>query len=161
VVITRDTASPAGKYVSVDALDVIGTLTDGSAPPSSTRYEQADSRIAKTGTWTNYPKPAASGASYGRSTSSGASATIYFTGTRLDWIAMKGLTTGSAKVYLDGTLKATINLAASPATYNVMVWSSGTIADGNHTVRIERVGGNALNVTLDAVDIWGAIRSGP
>ena len=45
----------------------------------------------------------------------GASATIYFTGTRLDWIAMKGTTTGIAVVYLDGVKKATINLAATAA----------------------------------------------
>jgi hypothetical protein len=42
-----------------------------------------------------------------------------------------------------------------------MAWSTGSIASGVHTVRIERVGGNTLNVTLDAVDIWGTIRSGP
>jgi hypothetical protein len=54
---------------------------------------------------------------------------------------MKGTTTGTAYVFLDGTKVATINLAASPATYHVMVWSSGTLASGNHTVRIERVGG--------------------
>jgi cell wall-associated NlpC family hydrolase len=152
----------AGKYVSIDAFDVIGTLTSGGTPPpTATRYEQTNTSIAKTGTWTNYTKTAASGGSYGRSATAGASATIYFTGTRLDWIGMKGTTTGTAYVYLDGAKVATINLAASPGIYNVMVWSTGTLTSGNHSVRIERVGGNTLFTTLDAVDIWGTIRSGP
>ena len=92
-----------------------------------------------------------------------ASATIYFNGTRLDWIAMKGTTTGIADVYLDGVKVATINLAASTATYQVNVWSTGDLPSGNHFVRIVRNSGSAAGkyVTLDAVDIWGTIRTGP
>ena len=159
VVISWDASNAAGKYIGVDAFDVIGTLVSNVSTPI--RYEQGNTSIVKTGTWADYPKSVASGGSYGRSSTSGASATIYFTGTRLDWIAMKGTTTGSAYVYLDGTKVATINLAATIASYQVMVWSTGTLASGVHTVRIERFGTNTLFVTLDAVDIWGTIRSGP
>jgi hypothetical protein len=97
------------------------------------------------------------GGSYGRSSTSGASATIHFTGTRLDWIAMKGTTTGTADVYVDDVKVATVNLAASSAAYNVMVWSTGTLAAGTHRVRIVRTASGGLNLTLDAVDIWGTI----
>ena len=40
---------------------------------------------------------------------------------------MKGTTAGIADVYLDGAKKATINLAASTASYRVKVWSTGTL----------------------------------
>jgi outer membrane protein assembly factor BamB len=43
------------------------------------RYEQTDPRIVKTGSWSDFLKPAASGGSYGRSSTAGATATIYFT----------------------------------------------------------------------------------
>ena len=76
------------------------------AAPSHTRYEQTDTRIRKTGAWSNYAKPLASGGSYGRSTATNTSATIYFNGTRLDWMAMKGTSTGIAEVYVDGVWKA-------------------------------------------------------
>jgi hypothetical protein len=52
---------------------------------------------------------------------------------------------------------ATVNLAASSAAYNVMVWSTGTLAAGAHRVRIVRTASGGLNLTLDAVDIWGTI----
>ncbi len=76
---------------------------------------------------------------------------------------MKGTTTGIADVYLDGVKVATINLAASTATYQVTVWSTGDLPSGNHFVRIVRNSGSAAGkyVTLDAVDIWGTITSPP
>ncbi len=153
--IVRSPACPTGKYVTVDAVDIWGTISD---PPI--RYEQADTHIAKVGSWTNFTKTAASGGSYGRSltsTPAAASATIYFTGSRLDWIAMKGTTAGSADVYLDGNLVTTINLNATTATYNLVVWSTGTLLEGDHWVRLVRnpAGGTPGYLTLDAVEIWG------
>jgi energy-converting hydrogenase Eha subunit B len=62
-------------------------------------------------------------------------------------------------VYLDGTKKATINTAASVATYQLKIWTTGDIGAGYHTVKIVRspssAGGTYL--TLDAVDIMGTI----
>jgi len=147
------------KYLILDAVAIAGTI---SAPPK--RYEAADSHIVKTGSWATYPKTAASGGSYGRSCTSGASATITFSGTRLDWIAMKGTTAGTAYVYLDGATKptATIHLHARTASYQVIVWSTGTLSTGTHTVRIVRDDKDNTPgqfITLDAVDIWGTILS--
>ena len=160
VVISWDAS--ADKYVSVDAFDVLGTLTDGTVPPAAAvRYEQTDSRIIKSGSWYDFPKPGlASAGSYGRSATPGASATISFTGTRLDWIGMKGTTTGIAQVYLDGEQVSSVDLSATVASYQVTLWSSGPLSDGPHTVKIVRSDASAPGkyVTLDAVDIWGAIQ---
>ena len=111
--IVRSASSAAGKYLTLDAVDIYGTI---GAPP--TRYQQTDTHIVKSGAWSNFTTTSASGGSYGRSLTSGASATITFTGTRLDWIAMKGTTTGYADVYLDGgqSAAATINLTAASAS---------------------------------------------
>ena len=64
--IVRNSGSAAGKYVTLDAVDIAGTIT---SPPA--RYQQTDSRIVKTGTWSNFSKTQASGGSYGRSSTSG------------------------------------------------------------------------------------------
>jgi hypothetical protein len=139
------------------------TVTAPPVPSGATRYDQTDKRIMKTGAWADYYVTAAYLGSYGRSRATGASATIYFTGTRLDWIAMKGTTTGVAIVYLDGVKKTTINLAATAARYLVNVWSTGSLARGRHQVRIVLSSSSPAGkyLTLDAVDIWGAIRTGP
>ena len=156
--IVRSASSASGKFLTLDAVDIAGTIT---APP--TRYQQTDTHIVKSGVWTNFSSASASGTSYGRSLTSGAYATITFNGTRFDWIAMKGTTTGYADVWLDG-VKVTstpIDLTALAPTYQVTVWSSGTLSGGVHTVRIVRndlLSGTTKYVTLDAVDIWGAIQ---
>jgi hypothetical protein len=166
---TRITATtPSHGFGTVD---VVVTTAWGSSDPSGTaddytyanRYQQTNTNIVRTGSWETFPKTAASGGSYGRSSTPGASATIYFTGTRLNWIAMKGTTTGIADVYVDGVFKTTINLASAVATYQVNVWSTGTLADGPHNVRIVRNSGSATGkyLTLDAADIWGTITAVP
>ena len=156
--IVRNSASPSGKYVTLDAVDIRGAIT---SPPA--RYEQTNANIVKVGIWSNFSKTLASGGSYGRSSSIDASATIYFTGTRLDWVAMMGTTTGLADVYLDGAFRETINLAAATPLYQVDVWSTGDLPSGDHNVRIVRNSGSAVGkfLTLDAVRIWGTIGLGP
>ena len=156
--IVRSASSATGKYVTLDAVDIWGTIRF--APP---RYEQSDTHIVKVGTWSDFSRTLASGGSYGRSNSGNASATIYFTGTRLDWVAMKGTTTGIADVYLDGGKVATISLAASTATYNAVVWSTGTLPNSGHNVRVEFSPDSPPGkyITLDAVDIWGTITAAP
>ena len=160
--IVRSTTSALGKFITLDALDIWGTLN---VPPVTlTRYDQKNTAIVKTGIWANYTATAAYLGSYGRSSTGGtspATATIKFIGTRLDWIAMKGLTTGIVDVYLDTVKVATIDLTAGSATYQVNVWSTGTLAYNLHTVKLVRSNTSAVGkfLTLDAVDIWGAISS--
>jgi hypothetical protein len=160
VKIVRSTSSGSGKYLTMDAVDIWGTI---SAPPVTlTRYEQTVTQIVKSGTWSNYSAGKASGGTYGRSSTGGAWATIYFNGTRLDWIATEGTTTGIADVYLDGTKVTTIDLAAPSTIYQANAWSTGTLAYGAHTVKIVRSTASASGrfLTLDAVDIWGTMTSG-
>ena len=157
--IVRNSGSASGKYVTLDAFDIWGTIS--SPPPVASRYQQTNTNIVKVGSWADFTTASASGGSYGRASTSGASATVYFSGTRLDWIAMKGTTTGLADVYLDGAFQTTLNLAASVALYQVNLWSTGTLSNGPHNVRIVRNSGSASGkyVTLDAFDIWGTISS--
>ncbi len=155
--IVRSSSNLSGKYITLDAVDIAGSIATAPA-----RYEHTDSHIVKTGSWANFTSVNASGGSYGRSLTSGASATITFNGTRLDYIATKGTTAGIVDIYLDddSQVYATINLAASAATYQVLAWSSGTLPSGVHTVRIVRNSSSASTkyLTLDAVDIWGTIQ---
>jgi hypothetical protein len=146
------------KYLTLDAFAIAGSI----APPL-TLYQQTDTRIKTTGIWTKYTKSAASGGSYGRSSTSEASVTITFTGVRLDWIAMTGTTTGFAYVYLDGatTPTATIDLHASAAKYQVMVWSTDLLSDGTHTVKIVRDDTDSAAgqfITIDALNVWGTLQ---
>ena len=148
----------------VASIPVDATVTPPPPPPplpspTPTRYQSTVAQIHKTGTWSTFVKPDASGGSYLRSATGGASTTIDFNGTRLDIIAMKGTTTGIMDVYLDGVKMASINTAAAVASYRVRLWTTGDISDGYHTVKIVRSSSSAIGkyLTLDAVDIMGTI----
>ena len=165
VKIERSAASAAGKYLTLDAVEVYGTISD--PPVTKTRYEQTSTLIKKTGTWATYTSASSSGGSYGRSSTGGtspASATIKFVGTRLDYIAMKGTTTGYAEIWVDGvkvTGTTPINLYSSPAAYKQTIYTTGTLTFGLHTVKIVRASASATGkyLTLDAFDVWGWITS--
>jgi hypothetical protein len=137
---------------------VVGTPALSPAP-GLTRHDSTDAALACSGTWSTYTKAAAWNGSYRRSSTAGASVTITFDGTQLDWIAMMGTTTGIADVYLDGDKKATIDLASAVAIYQENVWSTGSLASGVHTVRIVRSSGSASGkyLTIDAVDVAGSL----
>ena len=127
-----------------------------------TLYQQTNSKIVKTGTWSNFTKSLASGGSYARSKTSGASATIKFDGRRLDVIAMTGTTLGKIDVYLDGVkVQTALDLYASVASYQAVVYSTGDLGSaGPHTVKIVRSSASTTGkyIALDAVKIWGTIQ---
>jgi hypothetical protein len=60
-------------------------------------------------------------------------------GTGFKVYATKTSASGTAKVYVDGVLKATINLNAASTVYRALVYST-TFPLGQHVVRIEAVG---------------------
>ena len=160
-----DTAAKQDKYAQgvfngiVASIPVDGTVTPPPPSATPTRYQSDVAQVHKTGIWSKFTATDASGGSYQRSATSGASVTIGFNGTRLDIIAMKGTTTGVMDVYLDGAKKATINTAVSVASYQLKLWTTGDISNGYHTVKIVRSSSSASTkyLTLDAVDIMGTI----
>ncbi len=81
---------------------------------------------------------------------------LVFKGTDVIVYATKTPSSGKADVYVDGTLKVTIDLYAAAATYKVKVFDSATLADGVHTLTIKATGSKAAassntDVTFDQV----------
>jgi LmbE family N-acetylglucosaminyl deacetylase len=126
------------------------------------RYEQTDSHLTYVGTWTTRSTTLCSDGSCKITSVSGASVTIVFIGTRLDWIAMKGSNCGIARVTLDTTGPVLVDLYNSATLYKQKVWSTGTLANGSHTVKIEftatkRSRASSTAINLDAVDVMGVL----
>ena len=121
VKITYSTSNAAGKYISLDAVDVLGTLVPFS------RVDNLDTRVLySTGNWSNFTSTSAWNGSYARTLTNGASVTIPFKGVRLDWLATKGTTLGMANVSIDGGPTTQVNLANATTQYQQSVWSTGT-----------------------------------
>ena len=130
----KSTAS-LGTYINVDAFDIDGTLA--AAP---TRYQQTDARLCYTGAWTNSNSASASGGSFVFADSARSSVTIKFTGTYLAWIAKKSPLYGKASVSVDGGHPETVNLYSPNTVWQQLVWNTGLLTAGTHTVAIEWTG---------------------
>jgi hypothetical protein len=135
--------------------------THAAPPPPSpyTRYQQTDSHLVYAGTWYTFSTSGASGGSYKRADTGGASVTATFTGTYLAWIATAGTTLSKAYVSLDGRTAVSVNLARTAVAYQQKVWNTGTLASGKHTVKIWWDPSNATGkyISIDAFDLLGAL----
>ena len=85
----------------------------------------------------------------------GASATYTTTARSLSFVTTKGPTRGSAAIYVDGVLVATVNLNAETTTYQFVALVKTWSAPGTHTIRIVSVGSPVPRVDIDA---FGVIR---
>ncbi len=98
--------------------------------------------------WSSVTDPTAHGGGLRESATASAKATFAFRGRDIAWVAERGPGHGKAKVYVDGRLVRTVNLAATGDSPRRVVFQRHWAAVGNHSIRIEVVG-NGI-VSLDA-----------
>ena len=114
--------------------------------------QQTTTAIHYSGTW-----HAASSARYLRgsakyATASTASAKITVTGRGFAWVGAYGASRGSARVYVDGILAATVSTYRTSTTYRPIIWSIAWSTSGTHIILIRPVGtGSHPRIDLDAV----------
>jgi Tol biopolymer transport system component len=77
-------------------------------------------------------------AKYASTASSTASYT--FTGRSFAWVSLKASTRGKANVYVDGVLKATIDLKSTSTLKQQLVWATTFASSARHTVMIKVLG---------------------
>jgi hypothetical protein len=156
-------AGSTATRINLDAVGVLGSLTQ--APPYPARFEESDGRIAYAGAWTVAEAPDFSGGALVFS-SVGCEATVAFTGTGVDLIALTGPTYGIARVTLDSGAPALVDLYAADYGFKQVVYSRQGLTDGAHTLRIEHTGtGNAAaqstRIDIDAVEVLGTLTQAP
>jgi subtilisin family serine protease len=102
--------------------------------------QDTSSWIARTGSWstTKVGDWSRGSALYSRTKGSTVSRTL--TGRALAWVAAYGPARGKARVYIDGTLAATVDLYRSSTTYRRIVFARSWTSSGTHTIRVEVVG---------------------
>ncbi len=80
-------------------------------------------------------------------------ASFDFTGTGVRWLSNVQGNMGKANVYIDEVLQDTIDLTAADLEgYSKVVFEKKNLTDGNHTLRIETVGGK---VTFNRYSVYG------
>ena len=98
-----------------------------------------ESTATYTGTWTPTNFSGAWGGTAKYSTANGATAIFRCTCEAFTWVTDEDSTHGSAKVYVDGVYKKTINTQSSTKKNRVVVFKYGWPTDGAHTLKIVNV----------------------
>ena len=101
------------------------------------RYSERSSVIDFSGTWRSARHSGYAGKAVRYATSTGATASITFTGTRIAWNGPVGPTRGKARVSIDGKAVKTINLRRSTFEASVTIYSASWKTAGRHTLEIE------------------------
>ena len=122
VVAVRGTKRAASKdsFVTVDAFSVDGHLIG--TPVVQWQWRQVSTSHA-------------SGGHYATSNVRGANVYFTFRGPGIDWVSTMGPDQGKAEMYIDGTLRYTLDHYSSSARYGV-VHSIRNMPEGQHTLRV-------------------------
>ncbi len=152
-----------GTIIGLDAVDVVGTITP--SPDIPPRYGEANTNLAYGGPWSVTSSSLATDGSLKLLNSPG-SVTATFTGTYLAWVTKTAPTCGKAKVTLDGGGSTMVDLYSAAEANRQIVYNTGFLAPGAHTVTIEWTGtknGAASNYQIgaDAFDVIGTLTLAP
>jgi len=146
----RQNASSTSPLIVIDGFEV---TTNG------VRHQDTDPAVAYGAGWAqdNRDKAYSEGAS-AESNTTGAQATITFTGTGIAWIGARGPQTGICNVFLDGALVAgNLDTYASTEGPQHTDYSVSGLARGTHTLTIQVAGKNPIStnawILIDAFDV--------
>ncbi len=144
-----------GTSINIDGIQVIGALVGD--------YQQSDSHLDYTGSWSTVKKPDASGGSFIITKVSKSSVTVTFKGIRLDWYAKQGPAYGKARVIVDDKDPVTIDLYSEEEVWQQKVWTTDQLKMGTHVVTIRWTGLKSTAATdtyinVDFFEIAGAVQ---
>lgn len=116
--------------------------------------QQSSSSIVYHGTWTTSTFASFSGGTSRYAKAAGASASLTTTARSLAFVTSLGPNRGAVKVYVDGTLRATLDLFAATTTYRRVAFAWTWSTAGTHSIKIVVVGtAGRPRVDLDAIEI--------
>jgi hypothetical protein len=116
-----------------------------------THYGETNTRVRYTGSWSLATGAPYWGAKAKASSRAGATASLTFTGRSVEWIARKGPARGKAQIYINGVLKATVDLYAPAYQNQRVVWTGSWSSSASRTITIKVLGTSGRpRVDLDA-----------
>ena len=130
----------------------------------ATRYQETDPHLVYSGVWKNVYSRSCSGGSEKYALRALNSVTVTFYGTSLSWLSTTTPSSGIARVTRDGAAPVLLDLYSSTMRYRRVVYSTGPLAAGYHTVKIQWTGSKNVSarnnvVHLDALDVVGSLVS--
>jgi hypothetical protein len=146
------------------APSALAASTEASETFGVNLYQQTDTNLVYAGSWRSASGWQYSGRSARYMSTSSSSTTVFFEGTSLTWITATSASCGKARVIIDGGAPVLVDLYSGRATYQDAVYSTGTLANGYHSVEIQWTGlkngsSRGTNVYVDAFRVSGQLVS--
>jgi hypothetical protein len=152
---------PGGTYqFRVQATDGAGNRSEWASGPSFVvGPEQEDGgAVSYAGSWTPLASDAAYGGATSQSQTKNSTAGFAFSGRNVAWVATKGPDGGKARVLLDGTAIATVDLYASTSQPRKVVFSKGGLDPSvAHTLTVQVLGTKNASSSSTRVDVDGFV----
>ena len=103
-------------------------------------YEETSSAIIFTGSWSRISSTGSSGGAIRYASTASASASLTFDGPDITWYTWKSPSAGRVSIYLDGTLKSTVDNYSATSRTMVRAFSAHDLSAGAHTIVIKSAG---------------------
>ena len=117
----------------------------------TSRYSESNGQVEYSGTWSTRHSPVFWGGAAKRAVKEGSTAWITFTGRSVAWVARMGPNRGKAKVFVNGTKVATVDLYSSTFRDQRVVWVGNWSRAASRKVTIRVLGtAGRPRVDLDA-----------
>ncbi len=128
--------------LAVRAVDMAGNVGAWAyGPPFRIAgVSQAYSTIRYAGTWSTSTSSTWWGSTAKSSSRAGSTVRYTFTGKSISWVALKAANRGKAQVYVNGVLRATVNLYSATTQSQVLVWTATYATSASRTVTIKVLG---------------------
>ncbi|MFI5054347.1 MAG: Ig-like domain-containing protein, partial [Acidimicrobiia bacterium] len=132
----------------VRAADLNGNWSGWSYGPTFKpyRYQESSTTVHYGGTWTSWYSASNSGGYARYTTVANRYVTFAVSGRDFAFVAPKGSTRGSARIYVDGVLAATVSLKSTTTLYRQVLWSKHFTASATHTIKVVVVGNGRVDV---------------
>jgi hypothetical protein len=135
------------------AVDNAGNVGAWVAGPTFriSHYGESSSKVVYLGRWLTATSSVYWGGQAKASSQAGAKSTLTFTGRSVEVVSRKGPTRGKAQIYVNGVLKATVDLYSSTYQNQRVVWAANWASSATRTVTLRVVGTSGRpRVDLDA-----------
>ena len=123
------------KYIDIDYLTYAMAETIDPIEPELQIVDAADSSLVYTGTWHDDNNSDFEGGFARYTAQSGATVSLTFQGTTIQWYGQNDTNFGTAKVYIDDELIETVNLNGQMVAQKLLFEKTG-LESGSHTIKI-------------------------
>ncbi len=110
------------------------------------RRQERSSSVDWAGRWATEWNRSLSGGRSRWTAAAGRRSDLTFTGHSVGWVGRQSRTSGSARVYIDGVLVATVSSRARTVAHRVVLYSTVLAAGGRHHIAIRPVGNGRVDV---------------